>query len=51
MYQADFSDSKLGFKQMVQSFEEISFEGKRFLKPLGSTTQLVNEHYQNLGVV
>ena len=35
---------------MVQSFEEVSFEDKRFLKLLDSGTKLVNEHYLNLDV-
>ena len=34
MYQADFSDSKLRFKQTIQSFEEVSFEDKRFFKTI-----------------
>ena len=38
IYQADFSEPKLGFTQMVSNLEDLSLEDQHFLKPLGNGT-------------
>ena len=48
MYQADFSEPKLGFKQIVSNFEEVSFEEHLFLKLLDNGIKLVHGHCQML---